>query len=74
MATPSYKAVRRMIESLTREEQLRLVREVAGHDPAVERHSEGPASIMELCGLGQEIWDGIDAQQYVSRERFSWNG
>jgi hypothetical protein len=27
-----------------------------------------------LRGLGQEIWQGIDAQQYVHCERASWNG
>ena len=31
-------------------------------------------SILELEGLGGEIWSGIDAQQYVRRERNSWNG
>ncbi len=31
-------------------------------------------SILELQGLGKEIWQGIDAQEYVSRERASWNG
>jgi hypothetical protein len=29
---------------------------------------------MELCGLGKEIWEGIDAQEYVNNERASWNG
>jgi hypothetical protein len=29
---------------------------------------------MELQGLGKEIWDNIDAQAYVDRERESWNG
>jgi hypothetical protein len=43
------------------------------------RASEGVApepqhSIMELCGLGKEIWEGIDAQEYVNNERASWNG
>ena len=31
-------------------------------------------SILELQGLGKEIWRGIDAQEYVDRERASWNG
>lgn len=31
-------------------------------------------SILELQGLGKEIWQGIDAQEYVGRERASWNG
>jgi hypothetical protein len=31
-------------------------------------------SILELDGLGQEIWQGIDAQRYINEERNSWNG
>lgn len=34
----------------------------------VQRHS-----ILELRGLGKEIWQGIDAQEYVDRERDSWH-
>jgi len=29
-------------------------------------------SIMDLEGLGAEIWKGIDVQQFVSKERASW--
>ena len=31
-------------------------------------------SIMELQGLGKEIWEGVDPKEYVDRERSSWNG
>jgi hypothetical protein len=31
-------------------------------------------SIMELQGLGKEIWQGIDAQRYVDEERATWDG
>jgi hypothetical protein len=34
----------------------------------------GQRSILELDGLGQEIWQGIDAQMYINEERDSWNG
>jgi plasmid stability protein len=30
-------------------------------------------SILELRGLGKEIWEGIDAAEYVRRERDSWD-
>ena len=30
-------------------------------------------SIMELEGLGADIWKGIDAQDYVHKERESWD-
>jgi len=36
--------------------------------------SEPQRRIMEFCGLGAEIWEGIDAKEYVNRERDSWDG
>ena len=32
-----------------------------------------PYSIMDLEGLGAEIWQGIDAQTYVEQERSEWD-
>jgi len=29
-------------------------------------------SILELCGLGKELWEGIDPVEYVRAERDSW--
>ncbi len=31
-------------------------------------------SIIELEGLGKEIWEGIDPKEYVEKERQSWSG
>ena len=73
MATQTYESALQMAESLSLEERLRLIEELkstTGESTA----SEPPHSIMELCGLGKEIWEGIDAQEYVNRERASWNG
>jgi hypothetical protein len=30
-------------------------------------------SILELAGLGEEIWTGIDAQEYVNQLRSEWD-
>ena len=30
-------------------------------------------SLLELEGLGAEIWKGIDAQEYVRKEREAWD-
>jgi len=30
--------------------------------------------ISELRGLGKEIWEGIDAQEYVNKLRSEWDG
>ncbi len=57
----------------SREEQLRFVQELMT-TLEQERASGKTHSILELKGLGREIWKGIDAQAYVKRERSSWNG
>jgi plasmid stability protein len=33
---------------------------------------EEPLSILNLQGLGKELWSGIDAARYVEGERCSW--
>jgi len=55
-------------------ERMRLV-EITTHD--LERSDEVLAdqakhSIMELHGLGAEIWQGIDAQDFVNELRDEW--
>lgn len=32
-----------------------------------------PLSILELRGLGKDLWRGIDAAEFVDRERKSWD-
>ena len=36
------------------------------------RESAEPLSILELRGLGKELWLGIDAAAYVEVERKAW--
>jgi len=44
----------------------------------ISRYVPQPAktrrSILELQGVGKSIWKDIDAQQYIDKERESWNG
>ncbi len=71
MAT--YQEIRRQVENLSVDEQLKLMEELA--KMLDDRQSSQPKhSIMELEGLGKDIWQGIDAQKYVDRERQSWDG
>ena len=35
--------------------------------------SAEPRSLLELRGLGREVWAGIDAAAYVDEERKSWD-
>ena len=61
------------VEKLTQTDQLRLLEQIAG---LIRRKTtvKAPRSILELQGLGKEIWKNIDAQKYVDEERKSWNG
>lgn len=35
--------------------------------------SQEEYSILELAGLGREVWEGIDAQEYVNQLRDEWD-
>lgn len=67
----TYDQVVKMTKRLNLPEQLQLLetltRMVRYQVTESKRHS-----IMELEGLGAEIWQGIDAQEYVDQERASW--
>jgi hypothetical protein len=73
MATASYESALQMAVSLSREEQLRLIQELTAAT-VNGTGSKEQTSVLALCGLGQEIWQQMDAQEYVRRERSSWNG
>ncbi len=42
-------------------------------DTLTETTPSSSHSILELAGLGAEIWQGIDAQEYVHRLRDEWD-
>ncbi|MEZ2238191.1 hypothetical protein [Microcoleus sp.] len=69
----TYSTVLTQVLKLAPDEQMRLISELFAH--IRQRVIPKPKrSILELEGLGKEIWHGIDAQEYVNRERDSWNG
>jgi hypothetical protein len=68
MATAEYELALKIAEKLTPEERTRLARELAQpREKSVSRRS-----ILELDGLGKEIWEGIDTDAYIKAERDSW--
>jgi hypothetical protein len=73
MAIATYRDVLVLAEQLSPTEQRRLVEDLAA---SVRCRALGgkTRSIMELQWLGKEIWDGIDAQEYVNQERDAWGG
>ena len=70
MSTIAYRDVLDRAQRLAPADQLRLLEELA----ALLRHkvvAQKQRSILELKGLGKEIWQGIDAQEYVNKEQAS---
>ena len=72
----AYENILHLADSLSHDEKLRLIRELTARTKgSKEQNGSGKdRSILELAGLGAEIWDGIEAQEYVRNERISWNG
>jgi len=64
----TYQEICRHVQTLTPDEQLRLLEELAGM--VRQRMLIQPkCNIMDLEGLGKDIWHGLDAQEYVNQER-----
>ncbi len=62
-------SIEEIIEAAKRlkpEERDRLIRALARDTREPKHH------ITELRGLGKEVWQGIDAQEYIDAERDSW--
>jgi len=71
MAMSTYDQVLKMTKRLNLPEQLQLLETLSRmvRDQVTEAK---PHTIMELEGLGAEIWRDVDAQAYVDQERASW--
>jgi hypothetical protein len=73
MSTSVYYEILGQAQRLTPADQVRLLEELT----VFVRHQITPQrrrSILELQGLGKEIWSSIDVQQYIDQERASWDG
>ncbi len=58
------------IKPLPDKEKLRLIAKVSVDLAETEKPKR---SLLELEGLGKEIWEGIDAQEYVNELRNEWD-
>ncbi len=73
MTVREYNDLLESITLLSQQEKVDLLAELANQLREDSRKGQ-KRSIMELEGLGKEIWAGIDAQEYVNQERDSWDG
>lgn len=69
------------LEGLREGQLVDLMLVVPSHDERPDAEDDdAPFDIMQLEGLGAEIWrdpdtgEPIDAQEYVNQERASWGG
>ncbi len=60
------------IKPLPRAMRLQLLARIAQDLATIDEADEPERSLLELEGLGAEIWQGIDAQQYVNELRDEW--
>jgi hypothetical protein len=62
------------IKSLPVRERLRLLELTArGLAATTKGLSQKKRSLLELEGLGAEIWQGIEAQEYINQIRKEWD-
>ena len=73
MATDLSQEILRQAQKLSPAEQLEVLDHLM-RLTAQNGAAQGTRSILELEGLGKDLWEGIDPQEYVRRERQSWNG
>lgn len=60
------------IRTLTPQQKRQLMEKLAHElQPPIEEETRG-SSLLELAGLGAELWQGIDAQRYVNQQRDEW--
>lgn len=70
---PTVHTVLNEIRLLSAQEQLDLIDEITILLRSVLT-TPPTRSILELSGLGKQIWQGVRAQEYVAQERAAWDG
>ncbi len=69
----TYLEIRSQLETLSPQEQLLLLEDLA----VLIRcgiSQDKKSSLLELEGLGEEIWTQVDVEDYLNQERASWTG
>jgi plasmid stability protein len=65
-------ALYRRLQARARRDRRSVAQEVT-HLLSEALESAKPLSILELRGLGKELWQEVDATAHVKRERASWD-
>lgn len=73
MTTTGYSDILDRARRLSPADQLRLLEDLAALVRR-EMDQQPRRSILELQGLGKEIWADVDVEQYIDQERATWDG
>lgn len=69
----TYEDYVRGIDKLEPEQQLSLVKLLSAKLKKQLVRKSGKRKVTELDGLGAEVWNNIDVQDYIRKERSSWD-
>jgi hypothetical protein len=59
------------VEKLTVADQLRLISELLLRMQNLTTEGE-PLDLLDLAGVGAEVWRDVDVDDYITQERDSW--
>jgi len=71
MTQQNMEIIYKEISKLSNSQKKILLTKLITEIPIVDNDPSG-LNIIDLKGIGKEIWDNIDAQEYVNSERASW--
>lgn len=63
----------REIRSLPLQERLHLAQRIIADAAATMESENRPRSLLELEGLGADLWESVDAQEYIRELRREWD-
>jgi hypothetical protein len=66
MSSEEYRAIRNQVRQLSLDEQFQLLEDLV---VMLRKESQPQHSITELEGLGKEIWEGVDVEEYIRQSR-----
>jgi hypothetical protein len=69
----TFEAIVEEIETLSIDQRKALIMALVDSLARNEKPPNKTHSLLELEGLGAEIWEGIDAQEYVNQLRSEWD-